>query len=94
MARWLRSCSVNDICWIHTSSSSFAQNRDLRLDLGLHSRLPFVCFGDCVNIWLLPGHFFHERLQEKELLSSEQPQDQYSLDKIIVFSLNVPDVLL
>ncbi len=56
---------MEGICGIHTSSSSFAKHGDLRLDLGFHSSLPFVCLGDFVNIGLLPGHFLHERLQGK-----------------------------
>lgn len=64
-ARWLRSRPMRGICGIHTSSSSFAKHGDLRLDLGLHSSLPFVCLGDFVNIGLLPGHFLHECLQGK-----------------------------
>lgn len=64
-ARWLGSCSMRCICGIHTSRSSFAKHGDLRLVLGLSDRLPFVCLGDFVNIWLLPGHFLHERLQGK-----------------------------
>lgn len=63
LTRWFRSRSMRGIYGIHTSSSSFVEHRDLRLDLGLHSSLPFVCLGDFVNIWLLPGHFLHERLQ-------------------------------
>lgn len=47
---------------LHTSSSSFAEDRDLRLDLRLWGGFPFVCLCDFVNIWLLPGHFLHESL--------------------------------
>lgn len=64
-ARWPGSRSTRGIFGIHTSSSSFAKHGDLRLVLGFHSSLPFVCLGDFVNIWLLPGHFLHECLQEK-----------------------------
>lgn len=69
-ARWLRLrlCSVRGISVIHTSRSSFVQNRNLRLILRLCSRLPFMCFGDFVDVWLLSGHFLHERLQGKILL--------------------------
>lgn len=48
---------------IRTSVSSFAKHGDLRLALGFHGSLSFVCLGDFVNIWLLPGHFLHECLQ-------------------------------
>lgn len=78
MARWLGSYSMRNSDWIHTSSSSFVQHGDLRLDLGLRSSLPFVCLGDFVNIWLLPGHFLHECLQgasSSKLLLTECPRN-------------------
>lgn len=48
---------------IRTSRSAFAKHWDLRLVLSFHCCLPLVCLGDFVDIWLLPGHFLHERLQ-------------------------------
>ena len=50
---------------VHTSTSSFLQDRDLGLDgrFATTRSLSFVCLGDRVNIWLFPGHFLHECLQ-------------------------------
>lgn len=50
---------------VHTSTSSFLQDRDMGLAgrLAPDHSLSLVCLGDLVNIWLLPGHFLHECLQ-------------------------------
>lgn len=71
-ARWPGSRSTRGILRIRTAGSAFAKHGDLRLVLGFHCSLPFVCLGDFVNIWLLPGHFLHESLQGKvtSMLSS------------------------